>query len=166
MPKRSKRQDKTDEHEGRPADLTLASFLEFPDVPKSSTSFTNKNSNSLAKVSESNPSESSPSTGEEACGLDDNIVDNSPRTSSLPTYYVGKTKKGKLPLSCENRSKGKKVTVISNVTGDLNALLHELKKRAGCGGVIRDGNVELQGDRVVFLSKFFSGNACLKPYNS
>ena len=52
-------------------------------------------------------------------------------------YTISKTKKGSLPIRLETRNKGKKVTVIFNVTGDARELLKELKHAAGCGGVIR-----------------------------
>ena len=52
-------------------------------------------------------------------------------------YTISKTKKGSLPIRLESRNKGKKVTVIFNVTGDAKELLKELKHAAGCGGVIR-----------------------------
>ena len=64
-------------------------------------------------------------------------------TSSDPSdkprlpYTISKTKKGSLPIRLETRNKGKKVTVIFNVTGDARELLKELKHAAGCGGVIR-----------------------------
>ena len=47
-------------------------------------------------------------------------------------------------MSVESRSRGKTVTVIHNVSGDVEALLAELKKSLGGGGVARDGNVEVQ----------------------
>ena len=85
-------------------------------------------------------------------------------TSSVPTaassskpelpFHIAKTKKGSLPIRLENRNKGKKVTVIFNVSGDARELLKELKHAAGCGGVIREDTVELQGDRVDLLEKF------------
>ncbi len=54
------------------------------------------------------------------------------------------SKKGGFPVSVESRSRGKTVTVIHNVNGDVEALLAELKKSLGGGGVVRDGNVEVQ----------------------
>ena len=59
-----------------------------------------------------------------------------PEKIRLP-YTISKTKKGSLPIRLESRNKGKKVTVIFNVTGDAKELLKELKHAAGCGGVIR-----------------------------
>ena len=56
--------------------------------------------------------------------------------TQLP-YTISKTKKGSLPIRLESRNKGKKVTVIFNVSGDAKELLKELKHAAGCGGVIR-----------------------------
>ena len=77
----------------------------------------------------------------------------SPSKPELP-FHIAKTKKGSLPIRLENRNKGKKVTVIFNVSGDARELLKELKHAAGCGGVIREDTVELQGDRVDLLEKF------------
>ena len=89
---------------------------------------------------------------------------SSSSTSTVPTaassskpelpFHIAKTKKGSLPIRLENRNKGKKVTVIFNVSGDARELLKELKHAAGCGGVIREDTVELQGDRVDLLEKF------------
>ena len=42
-------------------------------------------------------------------------------------YWIKASKKGGLPVGLETRKKGKKVTVISNVHGDGNALLAALK---------------------------------------
>ena len=46
---------------------------------------------------------------------------------------------------------GKTVTVISGLPlagNDLKAFAKKLKKRAGGGGALKDGNIELQGDHV------------------
>ncbi|AMO58589.1 translation initiation factor EF-1 [Endozoicomonas montiporae] len=46
---------------------------------------------------------------------------------------------------------GKTVTVISGLPlagNDLKAFAKKLKKRAGGGGSVKDGNIELQGDHV------------------
>ena len=58
--------------------------------------------------------------------------------SSLPAYMVLGSKKGGFPVSIESRAKGKKVTVIHNVSGDVSLLLSDLKSAVGSGGVVRD----------------------------
>ncbi|MBI5095578.1 MAG: translation initiation factor [Candidatus Hydrogenedentes bacterium] len=63
-----------------------------------------------------------------------------------PLFRVARTRKGGFPVFLEKRAAGKTVTVIRNVTGDADALLSLLRKKCGAGGVIRDGEVELQGD--------------------
>lgn len=61
-------------------------------------------------------------------------------------YRVTKTRKGNLPVFVEKRGRGKVVTVIRNIEGDADALLHLLKRRCGAGGVRRDDSIEIQGD--------------------
>ena len=73
-----------------------------------------------------------------------------------------RTKKGKLPITYENRSKGKKVTVISNIGGNAELLLAELRKRLGVGGVSRGSFIELQGDQQKFVEHFLNKHPCLK----
>ncbi|MFI2809766.1 MULTISPECIES: stress response translation initiation inhibitor YciH [Microbulbifer] len=46
--------------------------------------------------------------------------------------------------------KGKGVTCVRGVPGtdsELKLLLAELKKRCGCGGALKDGVIEIQGDK-------------------
>lgn len=46
--------------------------------------------------------------------------------------------------------KGKGVSLISGIDGDdamLVALAAELKKKCGCGGSVKDGIIEIQGDK-------------------
>ncbi|WP_437891572.1 stress response translation initiation inhibitor YciH [Phytobacter sp. V91] len=46
--------------------------------------------------------------------------------------------------------KGKGVCLITGVDGDdamLNTLAAELKKKCGCGGAVKDGVIEIQGDK-------------------
>jgi translation initiation factor 1 (eIF-1/SUI1) len=76
----------------------------------------------------------------------DRIDDVTRPSAATSPYSVGKTRKGGLPVFVEKRAKGKTVTVVRNVTGDAEALLTLLKKRCGAGGVVRDGEVEIQGD--------------------
>ncbi len=53
--------------------------------------------------------------------------------------------------------KGKGVTVITGVPlagADLEVLAAQLKRRCGCGGTVRDGVIEIQGDhRDVLLAE-------------
>lgn len=49
----------------------------------------------------------------------------------------------------ERRGGGKMVTIVRGLAarpGDLSAMLKELKAGLGCGGTVRDGFIELQGD--------------------
>lgn len=178
MPKRSKKQGqdkKQDDHEGRPPNLTLASFVQFPDLSTSSSSSVEKKNNQAAEEEKKETQTTESASQENVCPTE-NSASSTPGSTEPgfetvqklnPVYFIGKTKKGKLPLTCESRAKGKKVTVISNVTGDAKALLSELKRRAGCGGVVRDeGTIELQGDRIKFLSQFLTGHLYLKPYKA
>jgi translation initiation factor 1 len=57
--------------------------------------------------------------------------------------------KQEIKISTEYRRYGKKVTVISGINPssiDLCALITDLKKECACGGTIKNGNIELQGD--------------------
>ncbi len=74
----------------------------------------------------------------------------SPAPVRVP-YAVGRTKKGGLPIRVERRPGGKVVTVLSNVTGDADALLRALKSRCGAGGACEGGSIELQGDHTARL---------------
>lgn len=54
-------------------------------------------------------------------------------------------------LRLEKRSKGKVVTLLSNLDPDgtdLPALAAALKSRVGAGGTVKEGVIELQGDRL------------------
>jgi translation initiation factor 1 (eIF-1/SUI1) len=62
-------------------------------------------------------------------------------------WTVQGTKKGGLPIKVETRRNGKKVVMIEHVSGDLDALLSDMKCALGTGGVARPevGTVEVQG---------------------
>ena len=147
MPKRNKKGLQESDREGRPAELTLANFL--------TGSLASQTAHSTA-ASSADPTESPESTAAES-GLNQEGT-----ASGTVGFFVKRTKKGKLPISYENRAKGKKVTVISNVTGDSGILLQELKKRIGAGGVVRGDTVEIQGDHQTVVEKFLTGHPCLK----
>ncbi len=54
-------------------------------------------------------------------------------------------------LTVERRAKGKLVTVITALDpagNDLNELATRLKNACGSGGTVKDGKIELQGDRL------------------
>ena len=57
---------------------------------------------------------------------------------------------GFVRLSLDRKQRrGKSVTIISNIPGDLaqlTALAQEFRKLCGAGGSLKDGNIELQGD--------------------
>ncbi len=49
----------------------------------------------------------------------------------------------------DTRRYGKKMTIVEGISDssiDLDGLLSKLKGRCACGGTIKDGNIELQGD--------------------
>ena len=73
-------------------------------------------------------------------------------------WAVDKTRKGGFAISLEHRAKGKQVTVVRNVSGDADALLRELKKRCGAGGVARQEAIELQGDHQAAVLEFLKGS--------
>ena len=132
--------DRRDEHEGRPANLTLGSFFQTSSV-------------SLLTQTDAAP-ESTPAIDEQTTTTE--------KPKENQDFFVTRTKKGKLPITYENRSKGKKVTVISNVSGNADALLTELRRRLGVGGVSRGTFVELQGDQQKSVEDFLNKHPCIK----
>lgn len=76
-----------------------------------------------------------------------------PKKDESP-FKVARTRKGGWPITFEKRAKGKKVTVIKNITGDINALLKILRKHCGAGGVAKDGIIELQGNHMEKVEDF------------
>ena len=74
-------------------------------------------------------------------------------------FKVMRTKKGGYPIYLEKRAKGKKVTVVRQVTGDSKLLLQTLKTKFGTGGLIKPCEVEIQGDFEEKLMKYFKDNA-------
>jgi len=78
-------------------------------------------------------------------------------------FRVQATKRGGVPIEIEKRNKGKHVTVVKNVTGDLTALLKLLKTACGGGGVIHPdtGEVEVQGEHVERVEQVLRKAGCL-----
>ena len=58
----------------------------------------------------------------------------------------------------QNRQ-GKKVTVISGLhtygTARLEKIAKKLKAKLGCGGTVKNGVVEIQGDKALDIQKWF-----------
>lgn len=54
----------------------------------------------------------------------------------------------KIVVNVSKKKFGKLMTTISGFDGsvDLKALSKELKKKLACGGTVKDGEIELQGD--------------------
>ncbi|MGB0653292.1 MAG: stress response translation initiation inhibitor YciH [Thermoplasmatota archaeon] len=52
-------------------------------------------------------------------------------------------------ITVDSRRYGKKMTIVEGISDshiDLDNLLSQLKGRCACGGTVKDGNIELQGD--------------------
>lgn len=152
MPKRGKQKsgDGREQYEGRPAELTFAAFLPTA-VNETQTSLTVQQGHDSASTSTQSETQANFS-----------LTELPQSTEQTPMYTVNKTKKGKLPITYENRSKGKKVTVISNISGNAELLLVELRKRLGVGGVSRGTFIELQGDQQKFVEQFLNKHPCVK----
>jgi translation initiation factor 1 (eIF-1/SUI1) len=82
------------------------------------------------------------------------ITPPSEKDDIQPRLTFTRTKKGGYPVFLEKRGKGKTITVLRNVEGDLKGVLSLFKQRCGTGGVIRDGAIELQGDHRGILTAY------------
>ena len=70
---------------------------------------------------------------------------NSANASTNAVVRIGRETKGR---------KGSGVTVITGIPlpeGELKQLAQQLKKKCGCGGTLKDGVIEIQGDQRDFL---------------
>ncbi|CAH1785135.1 unnamed protein product [Owenia fusiformis] len=171
MPKKKSKNEKVLENEGRPTGLTFADYITVK-VPKSKPKPDNaqsKNTTDVPKDETVTLTCEAPIKEEASAAIAPSsatlagFTDAQPKDSvQEPIYQVKRTKKGHIPISVEKRNKGKKVTVISNVSGNLPILLSELKHATGSGGVIRDNTVEIQGDRLDFIEKYLRKQKCLK----
>lgn len=59
-------------------------------------------------------------------------------------------------ISVDSRRYGKKMTIVGGITDpsiDLGNLLSTLKAKCACGGTLKDGNIELQGDHSKKVQK-------------
>lgn len=95
------------------------------------------------------------------------------RSNGLPPcgFAVGGTKKGDLVLKVEKRARGKKVTVIPNVTGDATKLVRALQSLLGVGGTVRQAenrtfSVEVQGEQTTRVEKVLLDFQCIRGVSS
>ncbi|HOV13503.1 MAG TPA: stress response translation initiation inhibitor YciH [Spirochaetota bacterium] len=57
----------------------------------------------------------------------------------------------------KNSRGGKNVSVIFNLPSslDINDICSQLKKKCGTGGTVKEGKIEIQGDKRDLIEKFF-----------
>lgn len=86
--------------------------------------------------------------------MKDNILVYSTETGRIqPSISPDERPKGDGIVRIQRQSsgrKGKGVCVISGLDlddSDLNALAAQLKKKCGCGGAVKNGDIEIQGDK-------------------
>ena len=88
-----------------------------------------------------------------------NYISNT-SAESTNNYTVHGTKNCSVPLRIEKR-RGRDITVISNIEGDVNLLSKELKKILGCScATLR--NIEIQGNHMIRVEKFLMKKQCFK----
>ncbi len=59
-------------------------------------------------------------------------------------------------ITVDSRRYGKKMTIVEGISDssiDLDNLLSTLKGRCACGGTLKDGHIELQGDHARKVQK-------------
>jgi translation initiation factor 1 (eIF-1/SUI1) len=78
-------------------------------------------------------------------------------------FVVNGTKKGAFPARVETRKFGKKVTVLDNCAGDLDALVSHVKKKLGCGGHVSSrSTVELATSDIDRVHRTLSAAKALR----
>jgi len=187
MPKKnSKSTNHEDEGEKRPQQITLGCFIKpvkargKAQTEKQSASSQDKQTphglgaSFLAKAAASDSNELPDGGARQEGERYLNPLVNECKSSSAfevedeeTEFKVMRTKKGGFPIYLEKRAKGKKVTVVRQVNGNSKLLLQTLKTKFGTGGLVKPGEVEIQGDFEEKLIKYFKENAqFLVQYNS
>ncbi|MGE3820780.1 MAG: translation initiation factor [Isosphaeraceae bacterium] len=85
----------------------------------------------------------------ERCGKPEAECECPPAPAPVPVRLDPATQTARLRV--EKRAKGKVVTVVANLDpegNDLPALAARLKDRCGTGGTLKDGFIELQGNKL------------------
>ena len=84
-----------------------------------------------------------------------------PKWASEDAIKVTKTNSPKAKIHLEIRA-GKKVTVITGLhtfgTDRLNDIAKELKTNCGTGGTVKNGNIEIQGDKKTQIQFWLTKN--------
>ena len=76
-----------------------------------------------------------------------------------PTEEKTQRPKGDGIVRIQKQTSGRKGAGVSVITGvdlsdeQLKSLAAELKKRCGCGGAVKEGNIEIQGDKRDLLTQ-------------
>lgn len=52
----------------------------------------------------------------------------------------------KIKIFTETRRFGKPITIISGITENMKDIAKQLKSKLACGGTVKEGHIELQGD--------------------
>jgi translation initiation factor 1 len=68
------------------------------------------------------------------------------------TAFLRREKKGR---------KGKTVSLISNLKGDLKSLQKELQKKCASGGALKKGTIEIQGDQFNKIKSVLQEKGCI-----
>lgn len=66
----------------------------------------------------------------------------------------------KITVKLEKKKFGKKYTVVQGIEGkeiDLKELTRKLKSVLACGGTVKEGKIELQGDHKMKVKKILEG---------
>ena len=132
--------------------VTMADFIRFNER-SSTTTTTTTTTASTATRSTTRPPTSA-------------VVNNSAmaKPPANLSYSVQASKKGNVPCVVESR-KHHKVIVLSNIEGDVDALLSVLKKKLGTGGLRRGNTIEISGGgdkQVEAIKRFCVESGCLK----
>ncbi|MBI3307191.1 MAG: translation initiation factor [Candidatus Omnitrophica bacterium] len=77
----------------------------------------------------------------------------------MPRLTSGQNTQSPVPKIRLEKRMGKWVTVISGLhtygTDKLEAMAKELKAKSGAGGTVKNGNIEIQGDKIQFIQTWF-----------
>jgi translation initiation factor 1 len=93
------------------------------------------------------------------------------KSDNLPNRPLPESGVGAKPTPAKNRGRvdiireiggrgGKTVTVVTGFTGiglpEKEALAKKMQKACGCGGTVKDGRIEIQGDKREQVAKILS----------